>query len=653
VRLLAGPGTGKTLTLTRHLLKLIQEDQIPPEAVVAFAFTRVNAFDLNREVSKEFGQHGIAAPRISTLHSFALLQLMRNARLVQALPQPVRIADDYEERWIIRADLASILGLSDRDVRDKLAQLSSDWQDLRFDEQPYLPADPAFMAAWLRHRETYGYSLRSELVWQLKHAMEEHPDEFEMGAKIGHLLVDEYQDLNQCDLAVVAAIAQMGAVVYCAGDDDQSIYSFRGAYPEGIRRFPQDFAPSAALDLEVCFRSDRRIIALGQYVASLDVKRLPKPIAPRPEAAEGEVHLLNFSDQHQEAQGVALIASHLVRSRGCPPSQILLLLRSDHQSRYSTPLCEELQAVGIPAKVRAERGGPLDEIDGRHLLSLLRIAVNPRDDLAWRTLLHLVRRGNGIGDSTISCTYERALERRGRFSSVLELIEASPSEFVRGAHVAADMAEIRQLVAPFSNLPIPETARIDDPAYREALSSQLMTQVATVARSVIADKAAREAVMIEIARAAVSSGCMTIEELVRALTSPEDTLDQELEEGCVNILTMHRAKGLSAEAVIIVGAEEELIPGAAAGEAYEDERRLLYVSLTRAKHFLAATFCSGRTGRQRHSGSNPGNPHRHLTPFLRGAIGVERGLEFAGSLEQTVAAEQLGTTVRVVEARGP
>lgn len=631
-RLLAGPGTGKTLTLTRHLLKLIQQDTVPPAEVVCFAFTRVNAFDLNREVSKEFAKHNVPIPRISTLHSFALYQLMRNARLLHALPQPVRIADDFEEHWIIRADLAATLALNDKQVRAKFAQLSSDWQDLRVDEQAYLPADPAFMGAWLRHRETYGYTLRSELVWQLKHAMEEHPDEFDLGARIRYLLVDEYQDLNQCDLAVVATISRMGAEVYCAGDDDQSIYSFRGAFPQGIRRFLQDFAPSAPLALQVCFRSDRAIIDLGQYIAALDPNRLPKPIVPRPEAGQGEVHLLNFANQDQEASGVARIVSHLIETRGYSPRQVLLLLRSDHQRRYSGPLATALDARGIPVNVRAERGGPLDEHEGRHLLSLLRLASYPRDDLAWRTLLHIVRPGNGVGAGTIASIYNLALEQGVRFTAVLDSIERSPADFLRGEQVTSDMAEIRRLISPFANLPEPEAARLEDPAYRDALAQGVITCVVELAHTIIPDGQVRQPIMTEISRAALSSGCLTVHDLVRSLTSPDDTLDQELEEGCVNILSMHRAKGLTAQAVIVVGADEELIPGDSSGEAYEDERRLLYVSLTRAKHFLVATYCSRRTGRQRHSGSNSGDSHRHLTPFLRGALPVEKGLDFAGSL---------------------
>jgi DNA helicase-2/ATP-dependent DNA helicase PcrA len=164
--------------------------------------------------------------------------------------------------------------------------------------------------------------------------------------------------------------------------------------------------------------------------------------------------------------------------------------------------------------------------------------------------------------------------------------------------------------------------------------SQLISVLDPISRSVITEETQRQAVVAQVARAAINSGAVTLPQLVASLTSPEDTLDQELEPGCVNILSMHRAKGLSSDAVIVVAAEEELSPGDAEGEAYNDERRLLYVSLTRARHFLAATYCTRRTGRQMHSGSNAGSPRRHLTPFLRGSLPVTDGTAFAQSLHR-------------------
>lgn len=146
-RMLAGPGTGKTLVLTRRMVKLITEDGVPPENILAVAFTRINAYDVRKTVADELAQYGVSIPRISTLHSYALRQLLRNSGLITSLPQPLRIADDFEENNIIRADISQTLDLSKREIRDKFTELSSDWQSLAVENPGYQPADPRFMGA--------------------------------------------------------------------------------------------------------------------------------------------------------------------------------------------------------------------------------------------------------------------------------------------------------------------------------------------------------------------------------------------------------------------------------------------------------------------------------------------------------------------------
>jgi len=320
-----GPGTGKTRALTRRVVKLLVVDQVPLDAVLALVFTRVNAYELHRALKAELEQYGMAMPRglASTLHAYALRQLIGNSRVVKALPQPVRVADDYEEKNIIRPDIGKRLGLSVKEVGDRFDELSDDWQSLA--EPAYQAADPKFLGFWQEHRATYGYTLRCELVWQLRQAIKENPDHFRFDRDIKHLLVDEYQDLNKCDVAVIKELAARGAQVFCSGDDDQSIYGFRRAYPTGIRDFPTEYKPSKKLELAICWRCDRRIIALGQYVVNRgDHQRVPKPMEPRPTAGEGEVHLLRFAEQEEEAKGVAGICRHLIRVAGYAPESVLV-----------------------------------------------------------------------------------------------------------------------------------------------------------------------------------------------------------------------------------------------------------------------------------------------------------------------------------------
>jgi DNA helicase-2/ATP-dependent DNA helicase PcrA len=152
-------------------------------------------------------------------------------------------------------------------------------------------------------------------VYQLKRALEQYGD-FQLETPLQYLLVDEYQDLNRCDLAVVAAIGNRGAEVYVAGDDDQSIYGFRKAHPAGIRRFIIDYNGARDMTLSICKRCDCDILNIGLFVARQDYERIDKPIHSEEGRGTGEVALLRFRDQIAEAGGITEICRHLLERHG-------------------------------------------------------------------------------------------------------------------------------------------------------------------------------------------------------------------------------------------------------------------------------------------------------------------------------------------------
>lgn len=232
-RLLAGPGTGKSHTLSRRILFLIKETGIKPSEILVLAFTRIAVRDLRKSISRQLQEYSDDLPYIATIHSFALRQLMRNALIITDLPQPFRIADDWEERWIIYEDLKDLLAYDVGKVKGKFAELSADWETLQLDPSSGQPnrADPKFVGAWQQHRRTYGYTLRAELVYQLKRSLEQVAS-FNLEPGFKHLLVDEYQDLNPCELSVIKAISDRGPLVMACGDDDQSIYHFQICGPK-------------------------------------------------------------------------------------------------------------------------------------------------------------------------------------------------------------------------------------------------------------------------------------------------------------------------------------------------------------------------------------------------------------------------------------
>ena len=290
-RLLAGPGTGKTKTLTRRVLSLILQHNIDPESILLLTFTRLAAAQLKDEIKKVLEPSGKIIPQVSTLHSFALRQILYNSSRIDTLPRPIRIADDWEERHIIQEDLKKVLNLKEINYFQKfINQLSTDWETLRIDEigwEQQFP-DPAFLGAWRSHKDQYGETLRAELVYQLKRQLNQSRD-FQLDKEYKHILIDEYQDLNACDLAIVNELAERGAELFVAGDDDQSIYGFRFATPAGIKNFEQIYKDSKKLALEVCFRCDKNILHSAEFVASLDPTRLPKPTRPKDQAEDGVV----------------------------------------------------------------------------------------------------------------------------------------------------------------------------------------------------------------------------------------------------------------------------------------------------------------------------------------------------------------------------
>lgn len=607
-RVLAGPGTGKTYVMARRVAYLVTEGNVLPTAILALTFTRHAAAELRQRVIGLV--EATPGPRISTLHSFALRQLLRNWPLVSGgVPEPLRIADDFEERYIVLEDLSRMLGRTVPQTRDSLARLSADWEKLTAEAENWEQQfpDPPFLGAWLEHREVYGYVVRAELVYRLKRALDQHPD-FRLEGPPKHALVDEYQDLNRCDLAVVRALAERGAELYVAGDDDQSIYGFRYAHPEGIRRFCQDYSGAASLELSTCRRCDPAILALGEFVADQDYQRIPKKLHAEEGREEGEVQLLLFRDQYEEALGVAALCGSLIEQHGCQPHDILLLVRSDRHGAYSSVLRGALSEVNVPVSVGEERDPFGVQPGGRQLLSLMRVAANPQDHLAWRTLFDL--RHNGIGESAIQAVYGFSRQRGLTFCGALNEIEPNPGELrTFGPRIAAEVREIREMA---------QTLARDVQAAADPLAPRSLADgVARVAEAVIPEAEARQEVLDYISDVAEASEAEGLTDLLQALAVSSEDIEQHLEEGKVNVLTMHKAKGLTAKAVFVVAAEDQLIPGwAQTSDEMGDARRLLYVSLTRAKHWLFVTQCARRTGHQAHTGRDSGQSGRTLTRFL-------------------------------------
>ena len=296
--------------------------------------------------------------------------------------------------------------------------MAANWEYLEPRQLPDVdPGDRArFLAGWHEHREIYGYTLLAELPFALRQALHDHA-ELE-GVEYDMLIVDEYQDLNACDLEVLHLIADRGCAIIAAGDDDQSIYSFRYAAPAGIRRFCEDYPGSDAYPLSITQRCGSDIIRWASYVIAGDLDRpADRPALRSAEGSPaGEVGLLTFPGEVSEAHGNAEIIYQLIHNDHIPAEEILVLLRGDHNGTFSRPIRQALDERLISYSDPDATIRMLGEPGNRRMLAMMRLLINDRDSLAWTTLLHLT---SGIGQSCLDYIYDRARGQRMQFAEAL------------------------------------------------------------------------------------------------------------------------------------------------------------------------------------------------------------------------------------------
>lgn len=592
-RVLAGPGTGKSATAIRLLLRL-------GAAGIRgrlLTFTRAATNELKEKVS----EHPEELPIPSTVHSFAIATLLANPGTSE-LPEPIRLADDWEWEELIREHLKELIGCDVRLVDRARAEMASNWESLEPTEDPDLPQEVRnrFAGVWEHHRRIFGYSLLAELPFRLLRALEDHPN-----LNLGDwtvLVVDEYQDLNQCDLSMLRRITERGRQLLAAGDDDQSIYSFRRAHPIGIRRFLTDDYPGAAdYPLSISQRCGISILNWARHVIEGLPDRPPRPpLTPGPGCVEGEARYLRFDSWVQEADGAARLAKWLIESEGIEPEDIAIMSRTNRYRSWSAPLAERLLARGVPVVNTDEVDAMLAEDANRRLLALARLVVNVQDSLAWWTLLQLT---SGIGPAIRDHFYANAETNQRRFAAQL-------------------LAEHEGNYPELSNA---QRQRVGD-VVRPALA--LVNEV-DIANADLGD-AGWGAWLAE--RAGNFGGCEDrFAQLLREIDAVVDRseglgrflgqvqpvgndLRSGRSAGAVRLMTMAASKGLTVRAAIVVGVEEGVVPLAERDPG--EERRLLYVAMTRSTEFLYLTWSGQRIGPTARTGAPRVGRGRNRSPFL-------------------------------------
>src|SRR6266850_1143586 len=593
-RILAGPGTGKSATVIEWI------SLNPSIRAKLLTFTRAATAEL---ISKLSERGNISVDKPSTIHAFCISVLLENGGVGEC-PRPLRMADDWELDKIVEQTLARRLHIQKRDIGILFKELAANWESLSPDESDKIaPAVRSrFVGAWREHREILGYTLLSELPYALRSALSDHPDLKGVDHQV--LVVDEYQDLNACDLEVLKLVATRGCSIIAAGDDEQSIYSFRKAHPAGIQRFLHDYAGAADYPLTITRRCGKRIVEWANYVIQGHPERPANRSSLRTadNATDGEVALLGFAGHAAEAGGVAQLVDHLITCKNIPASEVLILLRSDHNGQFSAPFKEQLENRNIKYSDPNDIKEILAEPNNRRAMAILRIAVNREDSLAWSSLLELAP---GIGTTFFDYVYERARSVRTTFGKALLVSQGENFPELSTTLKRKANSVITQVLATVDSLGIPPTTP-------EGGWGNLIVENFS-----------------EKSVAPINDQFKELLGKINERVTTDDTLDRYLGQitpiakdialektDAVRIMTLAGTKGLTVRATIIVGLESGLIP--MDNRDASEERRLLYVGMTRAEEFLFGTWARMRRGPTARAGRTQVNQRRQLSVFVEG-----------------------------------
>jgi DNA helicase-2/ATP-dependent DNA helicase PcrA len=609
-RLLAGPGTGKSATVIRFMLHAAEVQGVSGRLLT---FTRAATNELKGKVA----EHPEALSQPSTVHSFSIATLLANPG-ASMLPQPIRIADDWEWKELIRQHLKELVGCDVRLIDRALREMASNWESLEPVLDPKLPDEVRnqFSGAWEQHRVVFGYSLLAELPYRLLRALEDHPT-LDLGTW-DYLVVDEYQDLNQCDLAVLNHISDRGRPLIAAGDDDQSIYSFRMAHPVGIRSFLTQYPAALDYPLSVSQRCGTRILECARHVVEGMPGRPARPaLTPAAHCPPGEVRYLRFANWTRERAGVATIVEWLIDHEDVAPEDIAVMFRTNYNEAWSGPLTAALTARSIPVVDTSEVPAMLEEDSNRRLLALARLVVYRYDSLAWWTLLS---RTAQIGPATRDHFYSRAVSSGTTFAE--QLLAEGENGFPDLGSAQRNRVElaISPALEVVAGIDL-EGANLGDAGWGTWL----------------------------VDNAEQFGGCE--ERFARLLKDLDGVIDRteglgrflgqiqpvgkDLRSGrgaeAVRLMTMASSKGLTVRAAIVVGVEEGVVPLADAD--VDEERRLLYVAMTRATDYLFLTWAGSRTGPTARTGAPRVGAGRNRSRFLtHGPLASEDGAGFLATL---------------------
>ncbi|HEX6939383.1 MAG TPA: UvrD-helicase domain-containing protein [Longimicrobiales bacterium] len=699
--ILAGAGSGKTKTLVHRIVHLIRGKEVDPSRIVVVTFTN-RAADEMRERVQAYAGGEARAVTVSTFHSLGVRILRAHgARL--GLPERFAVYSTPDQLAALRTACAEISIDDDRFDLKRVLRRISDWKSRRVSPEAAAREvaeartrgsradDYAILSAHAYGR--YEEVLRAAgavdfddlLLLPVRLLEEDEEARRDLWRRWHYLMIDEYQDTNAVQLDLARLLAGPRRNLCVVGDDDQSIYAFRGADVGNILEFERHFPGARVITLEQNYRSTRRILAAANAVIAGNARRHPKQL--RTENAIGApIDYYEHADEEAEAETIAKEISVRRFTQKAKWGDFAILYRTNTQAR---PLEEALRAQNIPYRVI---GGTsfFDRKEVADAVAYLRAVAHPDDEIALRRIINYPTRG--IGRTTVLKVAEVARERGIGFAEALAaadeaLVGAAPARAIAGflglladARDGLRAAEAEAAAAPpgaglppiarwaeafLASVGIEEAIRADKRNARsaDARVDNLRDVVGAIARFERRTWAALAGPEQDPAASGEWSPPALADALARiALADMEDRDGDEREDDAtVALMTLHSAKGLEFPEVFIVGLEEEILPHARSlddaadpdapgcADPLAEERRLLYVGITRARQRLTLSLC--RT-RRRNGEAVPRQPSRYLADIPADLLNVKTAATMLSAEESAALRENFFARMKAMLAEG-
>lgn len=605
---LAGAGSGKTSVITQKIAHLIQACHIPAERITAMTFTNKAAREMKARVQKLIPSEKSRGLTVSTFHQFGLQFLRFELKNTPLKPNfSILDADDCKRLLMELMMRDNMSGAESRELVAKAIKMISDWKNDLVEPEAAAetlddPEDLLFAhlyAMYERNLRAYNaVDFDDLIVMPVKILRENREVRDKWQNRIRYLLVDEYQDTNTAQYELIKLLVGVTARFTVVGDDDQSIYTWRGAKPENMALLKQDFPTLTVVKLEQNYRSTNRILSAANAVIANNQHIFDKALWS--DKGHGEpIRVITCANDFDEAERVAKeILTHRLR-HGNTWDKYAVLYRSNFQARS---LEAQLRQLEIPYKIS---GGTsfFARTEIKDVMGYLRIIINPDDDAAFLRVINTPKRGMGsatleklglfaqeCGTSLLAaCTHSGLRAAVGnKAGNTLQDFGEFIDRYTQDLYDNSDpMPLVRQMIVETgyidyikedSKNPQQEKGRLDNIEMLYSSISSLINR-------------------------AEDDDDKTIDAVIRKLVLL-DMLEQQQEEentNKVNLMTLHAAKGLEFDYVYIIGCEENILPhhNAILTDNIEEERRLMYVGITRAKVELTLLLA-----KQRRSGSD-------------------------------------------------